>query len=478
MSEALRTTIVDRPLLEVAARIAAREISPVEITRAALDRISATEPELNAFITVLSETAITDAEVAEAEIQRGEYRGPLHGIPISLKDLVATAGIRTSAGSRVLASWVPTETATVAERLEAAGAILLGKNNMLEFAYAAVHPDYGPTKNPWALDRSTSGSSSGSGAAVSAGMGFASIGSDTGGSIRLPAAFCGIVGLKPTYGRVSRAGVIALSWSCDHVGPMTRTVGDNAAVLAAIAGADPKDSTSGIAPVPNYLAALRTNLAGVRIGISDAYYRKPVDPAVQAAVEQAVAEMERLGATVVEVQLPPPSEAVPALIGLITPEATEFHLPWLRTRPEDYSSAVRERLELGLLTPATSYLHAQRVRRQIIDRALPVFANVDAIAMPTSPTAATPLGGDLSASDEADPEMLAAAINFTGPFDLTGFPALSIPCGFTPGGLPIGLQLVAAPYEEAKLFGIAHAYEQATNWVDRLPTALGDLLDN
>lgn len=476
MTETPRTELVDRPLLEVARQVAAKEISPVEVTRAALDRIAAAEPQLNAFVTVLSETARIAAEKAEAEIRRGEYRGPLHGIPISLKDLVATAGIRTTAGSRVLAEWVPDETATVAARLEAAGAILLGKNNMLEFAYAALHPDYGPTKNPWAHDRSTSGSSSGSAAAVAAGMGFGSIGSDTGGSIRIPAAFCGIVGLKPTYGRVSRAGMVALSWSCDHVGPMTRTVGDNAAMLAAIAGPDPKDNTSGNVPVPDYLAGLRTDLAGVRVGICEAYYRKPVDPVVQAAVEQAVAEMERLGATIIEVQLPPPSEAVPALIGLITPEATEFHLPWLRTRPEDYSPAVRERLELGLLTPATSYLHAQRLRRQIIDRALKAFAGVDVIAMPTSPTAATPLGGDLSASEEADPEMLAAAINFTGPFDLTGFPALSLPCGFTPGGLPIGLQLVAAPYEEARLYGIAHAYEQATGWVDHLPTALEEML--
>ncbi|CAN5492843.1 amidase [soil metagenome] len=476
MTAPLRTHLADLSLLEVATKIADKELSPVEVTEAALDRITATESTFNAFVTILSERAIAAAQKAEAEILRGEYRGPLHGIPISLKDLVHTRGIRTSAGSRVLADFVPTEDATIVERLDAAGAILLGKNNMLEFAYAAIHPDYGPTKNPWDLTRSVSGSSSGSGSAVAAGMGYGSIGSDTGGSIRSPASFCGIVGLKPTYGRVSRHGVVALSWSLDHVGPMTRTVGDNAAMLSVVAGLDPRDFTSGNLPVPDYVGGLRTDLTGIRIGIADAYYRHNVDPTVQVAVEQAVAEMERLGATVWEVQPPPPSEAVPALLGLLAPEATEFHLPWLRSRPEDYSSAVRERLELGLLTSATSYLHAQRVRRQIIDRALPVFDSVDVIAMPTSPTAATPLEGDLSASDQADPEALAVAIGLTGPFDLMGFPALSIPCGFTPGGLPIGLQLVAAPYDEAGLLTIAHAYEQATQWVDRLPTALNELL--
>jgi aspartyl-tRNA(Asn)/glutamyl-tRNA(Gln) amidotransferase subunit A len=477
VSEQLRTRLADLPLLDISAKIAAKELSPVEVTTAALDRLAAVEPTLNAFVTVLAGSAIAQARAAEAEILRGSYRGPLHGIPISVKDLFNTAGVRTSAGSRVLADHVPNEDATVVSRLNDAGAVLIGKTNMLEFAYAAVHPDYGATKNPWALDRSTSGSSSGSGAAVAAGVGFGSMGSDTGGSIRLPAAFCGIVGLKPTYGRVSRYGGVALSWSCDHMGPMTRTVADNAAMLAAVAGADPKDSTSGNVPVPDYLAGLRTDLSGVRIGICSAY-RTPAEPAVQEAIEQAIAELERLGAAIVDVDLPPPAEAVPALIGLITPEATEFHLPWLRSRPEDYSPAVRERLELGLLIPATSYLHAQRVRRQLIDRALPVFSEVDVVVMPTSPTAATPLGSDLSASDEADPELLAAAINFTGPFDLLGFPALSIPCGFTLNDLPVGLQLVAAPYEEAKLYAIAHAYEQATRWGERLPTALGDLLSN
>jgi aspartyl-tRNA(Asn)/glutamyl-tRNA(Gln) amidotransferase subunit A len=374
----------------------------------------------------------------------------------------------------VLADAVPDEDATVVERLQAAGAILVGKTNMLEFAYASAHPDFGTTKNPWDLARSAAGSSSGSAAAVAAGMGYGSLGTDTGGSIRIPAAYCGIVGLKPTYGRVSRHGVVPVSWSCDHVGPMTRTVGDAAALLGAVAGRDPRDSSSGENQVPDYLSGLSGGLSGVRVGVADAYLRRRVDSAVRAAVEQAIRQLESLGAAIVEIELPPPSEAVPALLGIITPEATAYHLPWLRERPEEYSAGVRERLELGAITPAVSYIHAQRLRRQIIERMLAAFSSVDIVAMPTAPTAATLLEEDLATSDEADPDLLAATINFTGPFDLTGFPALSLPCGFTDGGLPIGMQLVAAPYDEARLFAVAHAYEQSAAWHRPLPTAVAN----
>jgi aspartyl-tRNA(Asn)/glutamyl-tRNA(Gln) amidotransferase subunit A len=374
----------------------------------------------------------------------------------------------------VLADAVPDEDATVVERLQAAGAILVGKTNMLEFAYASAHPDFGTTKNPWDLARSAAGSSSGSAAAVAAGMGYGSLGTDTGGSIRIPAAYCGIVGLKPTYGRVSRHGVVPVSWSCDHVGPMTRTVGDAAALLGAVAGRDPRDSSSGENQVPDYLSGLSGGLSGVRVGVADAYLRRRVDSAVRAAVEHAIRQLESLGATIVEIELPPPSEAVPALLGIITPEATAYHLPWLRERPEEYSAGVRERLELGAITPAVSYIHAQRLRRQIIERMLAAFSSVDIVAMPTAPTAATLLEEDLATSDEADPDLLAATINFTGPFDLTGFPALSLPCGFTDGGLPIGMQLVAAPYDEARLFAVAHAYEQSAAWHRPLPTAVAN----
>jgi aspartyl-tRNA(Asn)/glutamyl-tRNA(Gln) amidotransferase subunit A len=466
---AVREHLCDLPLADVAARIEAREISPVELTGAVLERIEALNGTLNAFITVLAEQALADAKTAETEMLGGGYRGPLHGIPVSVKDLFATKGIRTTAGSRILANSVPDEDATVVERLHAAGAVIVGKNNMLEFAYASVHPDYGATPNPWDLTRSTSGSSSGSGAAVAAGMGYGSLGTDTGGSIRLPASYCGIVGLKPTYGRVSRHGAVPVSWSCDHIGPMTRTVADCAAMLGVIAGADDRDATSGAVPVPDYVAHLGQEISGRRIAICDAYLRKSVDPAVQQIVETAIARFETLGATVDEIDLPPPSECVPALLGILTPEATAFHLPWLRERPDDYTQAVRERLELGAITPAISYIQAQRLRQRIVMEMRSALRGFDVLAMPTAPTVATPLDSDLVTSAEADPELLAALINFTGPFDLTGFPAVSIPCGFSENGLPVGLQLVGHPYAEETLLSIAAAYESDTDWHRRKP---------
>lgn len=469
---AFREDICDIPLVDIAARIRSRQVSPVDVTEAVIERIDALNGSLNAFITVLADDARVQARAAESEILAGTYRGPLHGVPVSVKDLFATRGIRTTAGSRVLADFVPDEDAAVVERLRDAGAVLVGKNNMLEFAYASVHPDYGPTPNPWDLTRSTSGSSSGSGAAVAAGMGYGSVGTDTGGSIRLPAAYCGIVGLKPTYGRVSRHGVVPVSWSCDHVGPMTRTVADCAAMLGVLAGEDPRDATSGRAAVPDYQHLLGADIGGRRIAICDAYLRKSVDPSVQALVETAIGQLEALGAVVEEIALPSPSEAVPALLGILTPEAATFHLKWLRERPEDYTPAVRERLELGVITPAISYLQAQRARQRIVTEMRSALRGFDVVAMPTAPTAATPLDSDIVTSAEADPELLAALINFTGPFDLTGFPAISIPCGFTENGLPVGLQLVAHPYQETTLFNVAQAYESSTDWHRRNPPAV------
>jgi aspartyl-tRNA(Asn)/glutamyl-tRNA(Gln) amidotransferase subunit A len=345
---------------------------------------------------------------------------------------------------------------------------------MLEFAYAAVHPDYGPTPNPWDLERSSSGSSSGSAVAVATGMGYGSIGSDTGGSIRLPAAYCGIVGLKPTYGRVSRHGGVPVSWSADHFGPMTRTAGDAAALLRVIAGEDPRDPTSGRVPVPDYVVELDGGVAGKRIGISDHYLRQHVDPTVQLLVDQAIAALQHLGATIEDITLPPPSEAVSALLAILMPEATVYHLPWLREQPENYSSAVRERLELGAITPAISYIQGQQVRRRIIDEFLTAMDSIDLLVTPTGPTAATLLEGDLITGDEADPQVLAALIHFCGPFNLIGFPAVSMHCGFTSNGLPVGMQLVAKPWQEGSLLAAAYAYEQVTGWHRRLPTVLWD----
>jgi aspartyl-tRNA(Asn)/glutamyl-tRNA(Gln) amidotransferase subunit A len=288
----------------------------------------------------------------------------------------------------------------------------------------------------------------------------------------LPAAYNGIVGLKPTYGRVSRHGGISVSWSADHFGPMTRTAGVAAALLVAIAGEDPRDPTTGRVPVPDYVAGLAAGLTGTRIGISDLYLRQHVDPTVQRLVEQAIATLEHLGARVEEITLPPPPEAVAALLAILMPEATVYHLPWLREQPESYSNAVRERLELGAVTPAVSYIQGLQVRRRFIDMFLAAMEPVDMLVTPTGPTAATLLEGDLITGDGADPEVLAALIHFSGPFNLTGFPAVSVPCGFTPGGLPVGMQLIGKPWQEGAILAAADAYQQATDWHHRLPAVL------
>jgi aspartyl-tRNA(Asn)/glutamyl-tRNA(Gln) amidotransferase subunit A len=467
-----RTELVDRPLVEVANAIKSRAVSPVEVTEAVLARIEALDPKLNAFVTVRADTARAEALSAEREIAAGHYRGTLHGIPVSVKDLFWAKGVRTTAGSRILADWAPESNATVVNRLAEAGAVLVGKANMLEFAYASVHPDFGAAINPWDERRSSSGSSSGSAVAVAAGMGFGSIGSDTGGSIRIPASFCGVVGLKPTYGRVSRYGAIPVSWSCDHMGPIGRTVADCAALLEGIAGRDPLDATTGDVPVPPYLDGLGNGCAGLRIGISPAYLRSNVDPAVRGLIEAALTQLEQLGATTREIELPSPSDVVAALLAIISAEAAEYHLPSLRERPHDYSPGVRERLELGLFTPAHSYIHAQRMRAHFVDRFREAMRDVDILLMPTSPVPPTPIDEDLASSEEADPELLAAMINFTGPFDLTGFPAISVPCGFTATGLPVGMQLVARPWDEQTLLSAANAYEQSTSWHLPVPSGI------
>ncbi|MCC6312529.1 MAG: amidase, partial [Thermomicrobiales bacterium] len=305
-------------------------------------------------------------------------------------------------------------------------------------------------------------------------MGYGSLGTDNAGSVRLPASYCGIVGLKPTYGAVSRHGVLPGSWTADHVGPMTRTVADAAAMLDAIAGYDPRDPTSARTPAPNLLGALPpdADLRGLTIGIDDAYLRRHVDGPVQTAVDAALVHLASLGAGLTPVRLPSQQDVVDTLLAIITPEIAAAHLPHLRDRREDYSPPVRERLELGLLTPAVTYLHAQRLRRQIIDEMLAVLTEVDFLITATTPTAATLLDQDVTTGDEADPELLAALIYFTCPFNLTGFPAISIPCGFTERGLPVGLQIAARPFDESRLLRIAHAYERTTPWHDALPPLL------
>ena len=462
-------------LHEISGLIERREVSPVEVTAATLERIERLEPDLNAFITVMGEEALAAARVAETEIGAGTYRGPLHGVPISLKDLYYTRGVRTTAGSRVLRDFVPSTDATVTLRLQEAGAIIVGKNNMAEFAYGETHPDHGSSHNPWNLEYGTNGSSGGSAAAVAAGLGYGSMGSDTGGSIRLPAAFCGVVGIKPTYGRVSRAGVVPLSWSLDHAGPITRTVRDNAMMLSVVAGFDEADATSVPRPVPDYAAEIDALSRGLRVGVISGE-GSGLTGEVRASMGRAVALLEDIGCETRPVEQPYAREAVQALFAILYPEASTFHLRWLRERPDDYTANTRERLELGALLPGRIYVRALRARQTISHAYARLLTDVDMLLTPAAPFPSYRLvsaDAQISAPDPQAAESMSGLITFSGPFDLTGLPALSVPIAKTGEGLPIGVQFVARPFAELELYKIAHAFEQAASGWRQYPEPSG-----
>jgi aspartyl-tRNA(Asn)/glutamyl-tRNA(Gln) amidotransferase subunit A len=443
------------------------KLSPVELTRAYLDRIDALNSRLHAFVTLLPEPALAQARAAEAEILRGHYRGPLHGVPIGLKDLYDTAGIRTTAMSRVTADRVPEDDATCVVRLREAGTILLGKLAMHEFALGGPDPTslFPPARNPWDLARMPGGSSSGSGVAVAAGLCMGSLGSDTGGSIRGPASLCSIVGFKPTYGRVSSYGVVPLSWSQDHCGPMTWTVEDTALMLQAIAGPDPRDPTTASAPVPDYSLALRADIRGMTIGVPRRYFYdagSDVEPQTLAAIEQALGLMGELGAQVRDVEIPHIEYARAANQVIMMGEAFAFHENNLITRRHDYGEMVRARFLLGGLLSAGDYLQAQRVRRLIKREMAQALQEVDVLVTPTSPKPAALLEG-------YDATVTLTGRSFTSPFNVAGLPAISIPGGFTAEGLPIGLQIAGKPFDESTVLRVAYAYQQAARWFERRP---------
>ena len=457
---------------EASAEIAAGRLSPVELTQAYLDRIDALEPRINAYITVTGDLAMERARQAEAEIAAGRNRGPLHGIPIALKDLYDTAGIPTTGGSKILSERVPEEDCPAAARLGEAGAVLLGKLNMHEFAFGITNNNlhYGPARNPWNTDCVTGGSSGGSGAAMAAGLCAATLGSDTGGSIRIPAAFCGIVGLKPTYGRVSKRGVLPLSASLDTVGPMTRSVADAAIVLQAIAGYDALDANSVDASVPDYLSEMAAGARGLRVGVVRGDYRLPMDDEMERSVEAAFAQLASLGAALVDpVELPLLREALPHNFTIISSEAAAYHLQWLDERPGDYGADVFGRLSGGRNNSATDYIIAREAQARIRGQLLEAMAGFDALALPMLPLTAPPIGQDAVTVGGAQMDLRTAVTWYTQPFNLTGFPAISVPCGFTSAGMPIGFQLVAKPFEEGTLLRLAHAYEQSTEWHTRAP---------
>jgi aspartyl-tRNA(Asn)/glutamyl-tRNA(Gln) amidotransferase subunit A len=448
-----------------------QEVSPVEATQAVVDRVEKFDSQLNCFITLLRDQALTQAHAAEQEIRAGHYRGPLHGIPIAVKDLFYTAGIQTTAGSKILHDFKPAYDATVITRLCDAGAILIGKLNMHEFAHGATSASslIGACNNPWDMLRIPGGSSGGSAAAVAAGLCFGSLGSDTGGSIRIPAALCGIVGLKPTYGRVSRYGAFPLSWSLDHVGPMTRTVTDAALMLQVIAGHDRHDPTTRTAVVPDYSAALTRDIEGARLGIPQGFYFEQLDAEVRDSIRAAIQTLERAGAQVEEISLPLSKYAAAAGRIISLTESAEIHEQFLKTRFADYSPDVRAGLLLGQLILGKQYLKAQRVRSLIRQEMSAALRRVDALVTPTVPIPAPRTGQTTVDINQETVDITWAMSRLTRPANLAGFPAISVPCGFTQGGLPIGLQFIGRPFAEATVLQLAYAYEQETTWHQRQP---------
>lgn len=457
-----------KSIAEAASLIERRAVSPVELTRAILERIEALDVKLHAFITVTADLALRQARLAEAEIAAGNYRGALHGIPFGAKDLIDTQGIRTTCGSKILRENIPGDDATVVRRLREAGAVLVGKLVMTEFAGIGYHPDVVPPRNPWNADHWTGQSSSGSGVAAAAGLCFATLGTDTGGSLRYPASACGIVGLKPTYGRVSRHGVFPLAETLDTVGPITRSIDDACIVLDAIAGEDRRDPTSLRGPVPDYRAAIADDLLPLRVGFAESMLERVVDAEVKSAVETAAGVLADLGAGIESVTLPMVDEAVGAWGNLFVAECLLAHADYYPGHAPDYSEALRLFLEQGSGLPGTEYARAHLTRLAARRAISLLFDAVDVVALPTMGRLPPPLT-EFPPSGIIPQEAAGALLSFTAPFALTGHPAVSVPCGFSEDGLPIGLQLVGPHGCEARLLQVAGAYEQATNWIDRRP---------
>jgi aspartyl-tRNA(Asn)/glutamyl-tRNA(Gln) amidotransferase subunit A len=448
----------------------AKELSPLELADAYLRRIAQLNPRVNAYITVTEERAREDARRATDELAAGRARGPLHGIPIAHKDLYETAGIRTTGGAKIHAQHVPSADCTVARRLRDAGTVLLGKLNTHEYAYGVTtnNPHFGATRNPWDLARIPAGSSGGSGAAIAAGLATATTGTDTGGSIRMPASLCGVVGLKPTYGRVSKAGVLPLSYAFDHAGPITRTVEDAALLLNAMAGYDPADATTLRVPVEDAGAQLGAGVRGLRVGVPRAWFFERLDGEVAAAVECALGELARLGAEVRDVALPGVGDALAGIFAFVLAEAQAIHAESLRTRPQDFGADV-----LALLRSPTpdgaALMGSLRARDALTAAMRGLLESVDVLVTPTTPIAAPRIGEDAVRVAGADEPLLAVMIRNTAPFNATRLPTLSLPCGFTRAGLPIGLQVAGRPFDEATVLRAGHAYEQATEWHLRTP---------
>ena len=455
-------------LKEIKGLLSKKEVSARELVESQLSRIDELEPKLNAFITVTKEEAVRSAIEADEVASRGGSLGCLHGVPLTLKDLLWTQGVRTTSGSKIFSDFIPSSDATVVAKLRASGAIFLGKTNLHEFAYgvSSVNPHFGPVHNPWDTERIAGGSSGGSAAALAAGIGYGSIGTDTGGSIRIPSALCGTVGLKPTYGRVSRFGVTPLAWTLDHVGPMTRSVMDAAVLYEVTAGYDTRDPTTSrraVEKVSEHLAELPSAL---KMGLPREVFLEGIDPEVNALFQRAAESVRRMGIEPVEVSIPEVRHQFACRNVISFAEATSYHEPNLRERPTDYGDNTLELLRLGLAIRATEYLAAQRARRRIVEVFRKAFHSIDILVCPSSPSPAPRIGETSLSNGE---ELRSGLLRLTSPFNTVGFPAISLPCGYTRSGLPVSLQIAARPFEESLLLKVAHAYENAHSWGDQRP---------
>ena len=460
-------------LTAVAQAIAAKKVSSHEVTAACLHRIAQWQPYLNAFMAVEAEEALAAAAAADAALAKGDVRGPLHGVPLAHKDMYYEAGKVVTCGSLIRRDYVATTTSTALQRLKDAGQIRLGSLQMSEFAYGPTghNGHYGPVHNPFVLDRVTGGSSSGSGSAVGARLTFAALGSDTGGSIRNPANFCGVTGLKTTCGLVSRAGAMPLSQSLDTVGPLAQSAEDCALLLGLMAGADPEDPTASTLPVPDYMAATRGSLKGLKIGVPTAFYVDDLDSEVARVLDETMATLKKEGAEIVKVELPDQRQLTAACQLVLATEAAALHKRWMIERPQDYGAQVLMRLQNGLAIPAVTYLEAMRWRGPALAAYLAAVAGTDAMLVPVAPIpAATIAESDVGNSLNAE-AVIQRITRFTRPINYLGLPALSIPCGFTKNGLPVGLQLVGRSFDEAMLLRIGAAFQRATDYHQRVPKA-------
>ncbi len=462
------TTLCFLSLSELSALLRQREVTSIEATRAVLDRIHELNPTLRAYLTILDDSALRQAESADKEIAAGKWRGPLHGVPVAVKDLCWTKGVPTTCASKVLRDWRPESNATVVDRFEAAGALLLGKLHLTEFAMAWYHPELPGPQNPWSPTLWPGASSSGSGAAAAAGLCYAAIGTDTGGSIRFPSAANGIVGLKPTWGRVSRHGVFPLGESLDHIGPMTRSVADAALVLSVIAGRDELDDTSLHGPLDNYTAAIDAGANGLRVGVDEQYIARASND-VATAITNAIRDLERIGARIIKVKLPDVHPCLSAWTTLCAAEAAAGHAATYPSRASDYGPGFRSFLELGSSIRGQDYANAHMVRERFANRLQQLFDQIDVIACPSMASATLPndaMPPDATSSKEPNP-----LLAFTAPFNMSRNPTLSMPGGPANGGPPPSLQLVGALRGEAELIRTGMAYERATQWHTQRPPA-------